>query len=115
MGLIAPGFDLFEMPSPYLELTAAFIGLCVGSLLNVLALRSLSGESLFSPFSNCPKCKHRLSIFDLIPIVYYLCLAGRCRHCKENISWHYPVVEAATAGLFAAIVNHFAGPISDGA
>jgi leader peptidase (prepilin peptidase)/N-methyltransferase len=108
MGFITPGFDFFDMQSPYLELAAALIGVCVGSFLNVLALRSLSGESLTSPWSKCPKCQHRLGIFELVPIVSYIFQAGRCRHCKEKISWHYPLVEAATAGLFAAIVHHFA-------
>ncbi len=111
MGFIAPGFDFFEMQSPYLELLAAAIGVCVGSFLNVLALRSLSGESLITPLSNCPKCKHRLGVLDLVPIVSYFCLAGRCRHCKEKISWHYPAVEALTACLFAGIAHHFARPI----
>jgi prepilin signal peptidase PulO-like enzyme (type II secretory pathway) len=111
MGLFTPGFDFFELQSPYLELWSAFFGLLVGSFLNVLALRSLSGESLISPFSNCPKCKHRLGVLELIPVVSYFCLGGRCRHCKEKISWHYPLVEIATAGLFAAIVHQFAQPI----
>jgi len=104
---ITPGFDFFEIQSPYLEMWAALAGLVVGSFLNVLALRSLSGESLITPFSNCPKCKHRLGILDLIPVVSYLTLSGRCRYCKEKISWHYPVVEAGTALLFAAVVHHF--------
>jgi len=104
---ITPGFDFFEIQSPYLEMWAALAGLFVGSFLNVLALRSLSGESLIIPFSNCPKCKHRLGIFDLIPILSYLMLGGRCRYCKDKISWYYPVVEAGTALLFAAVVHHF--------
>ena len=115
MGFSTTGFDFFEMTSPNLELAAAFIGLFVGSFLNVLALRSLANESLISPFSHCRKCKHRLGILDLVPILSYALLGGRCRYCKEKISWHYPVVEAATAGLFAVIVHHFADLSFDGA
>ncbi|MBS1992174.1 MAG: prepilin peptidase [Cyanobacteria bacterium SZAS LIN-2] len=111
MGFITPGFDFFEIQSPYLEMWAALAGLIVGSFLNVLALRSLSGESLWTPFSNCPRCKHRLGILELVPIISYLALKGRCAHCKEKIGWHYPVVEASTAVLFAAVVHHFAQPV----
>jgi leader peptidase (prepilin peptidase)/N-methyltransferase len=111
MGFIISGFDLFELQSPYLELVAALIGVCVGSFLNVLALRSLSGDSIITPSSQCPKCKHKLGVLDLIPIVSYFCLSGRCRYCQEKISWHYPAVEALTAGLFAAIVHYFSQPV----
>jgi len=107
MGFITPGFDFFEIQSPYLEMWAALAGLVVGSFLNVLALRSLSGASMFTPFSKCPKCDHRLGVLDLIPVVSYVLLGGRCRYCKDKIAWHYPVVEAATALLFAAVVHHF--------
>jgi len=110
MGFITPGFNIFAVQSPYLELWAALIGLFVGSFLNVLALRSLAQESLFG-FSHCQKCKHRLGLQDLIPVLSYIFLGGRCRFCNEKISWHYPLVEVLTAGLFAAIVNHFAQPI----
>ncbi|MBU6452992.1 MAG: prepilin peptidase [Cyanobacteria bacterium REEB67] len=112
MGFIPAGFEFFSMPSPYLELWAAFAGILIGSFLNVLAVRSLASESIVWPpancFSRCPHCKHRLGIFEIIPIVSYILLKGRCRHCQEKINWHYPLVEAVTGLLFAAIVHHFA-------
>ena len=112
MGFIPAGFEIFSMPSPYLELWAAFAGILVGSFLNVLAVRSLASESIFWPpancFSKCPHCQHRLGIFDIIPILSYFLLKGRCRYCQEKINWHYPLVEATTGLLFAVIVHHCA-------
>jgi leader peptidase (prepilin peptidase) / N-methyltransferase len=112
MGFIPAGFEIFSMPSPYLELWAAFAGILIGSFLNVLAVRSLASESIFWPpancFSKCPHCQHRLGIFDIIPILSYFLLKGRCRYCQEKINWHYPLVEATTGLLFAVIVHHFA-------
>lgn len=83
------------------------IGACVGSFINVVALRSLAEKSWISPPSACPHCNHRLGIFDLIPIVSYFLLGGKCRYCKAAISWHYPLVEAFTALWFVLIIWHF--------
>lgn len=83
------------------------LGSCVGSFLNVLALRSLKEESIIWPSSYCPKCKHQLSLLDNIPIISYLLLKARCRYCKEPISFQYPLVELATGLTFAAICHFF--------
>ncbi|MFH1710432.1 MAG: prepilin peptidase [bacterium] len=72
----------------------------MGSFLNVCISRIPEERSVIFPPSHCPKCGSRLRTRDLIPIISYLMLKGRCRHCNENISVRYPVVEALTALLF---------------
>jgi len=99
--------SIYDIPSPYLELLAALIGLCVGSFLNVVAVRSLAGESLLKPPSECPKCKHRLGFNDLIPVISYIFLGGKCRYCRAPIHWHYPAVEILTAVSFVTVVHFF--------
>jgi prepilin signal peptidase PulO-like enzyme (type II secretory pathway) len=89
----------------------ALFGLCVGSFLNVLALRSLQEKSLFWPPSHCPKCEHRLGLSDLVPVVSWFALGGKCRYCQAPISWQYPAVECITAVSFLIILHHFPSPI----
>lgn len=83
------------------------LGICVGSFLNVVALRSLKEQSWIFKKSHCPSCEHHLGVLDLIPILSYLLLEGRCRHCNTVISWQYPVVEAFTGLMFYLIFNFF--------
>ena len=82
-------------------------GLNVGSFLNVCICRFPKDESILWPSSHCPKCNHRLVFFDLIPILSFLFLAGRCRYCKEKISFRYPVVEFLTALTFLLLYVYF--------
>jgi leader peptidase (prepilin peptidase)/N-methyltransferase len=83
---------------------AALGGLFVGSLLNVVAHRLPRGESLVRPRSRCPQCGAQLRAVDQIPVVSWLALRGRCHCCGAAISARYPLVELATAGLYAAVV-----------
>lgn len=76
------------------------IGSIVGSFLNVCIYRLPRGESVVFPASHCPACENKLKPFDLIPILSYLWLRGRCRFCGEKISVRYPLVEFLTAILF---------------
>jgi leader peptidase (prepilin peptidase)/N-methyltransferase len=76
------------------------LGLVTGSFLNVCISRIPEEGSIIYPPSHCPKCKSKLGIYDLIPLISYLILRGRCRYCGEKISIRYPVVEALTAALF---------------
>ena len=76
------------------------LGACIGSFLNVVVYRLPRNESLSSPPSHCPRCDHRLAWYDNIPIVGWLKLGGKCRHCRNPISIRYPIVETVTALLF---------------
>lgn len=78
------------------------IGACIGSFLNVVALRGLSGESIVFPPSKCPKCGNKLNWYTNIPIVSYCFLGGKCQFCKKPISIQYPLVEFLNAGLYLA-------------
>lgn len=89
-------------------------GLVVGSFLNcvIYRLESLSGRPRRSSLwralrgkSFCPHCKHTLSWQDLVPLLSFFILRGRCRYCDKKISWQYPLVEIATALLFLLVFN----------
>ncbi|GAC1317981.1 MAG: A24 family peptidase [Thermoleophilaceae bacterium] len=83
---------------------AAPFGLIIGSFLNVVAYRLPRGESLATPRSRCTGCGVEVRSYDNVPLLSWLLLRGRCRHCDQRISARYPIVELATALLFAAIV-----------
>lgn len=76
------------------------IGLCIGSFLNVVILRALSGESIIFPASKCPKCQHKLLWWHNIPVLSYVILRGKCGFCGEKISKQYPIVELITGIVF---------------
>lgn len=76
------------------------MGLCWGSFLNVLYVRTLSGESIVMPPSKCPKCGHSLSWWQNIPLISYLILRGKCYFCNRTISIRYPIVEIVGAAIF---------------
>ena len=81
---------------------AALVGLCFGSFLNVCILRLPADQSLVRPPSSCPKCHTRIAWFDNIPVVSWLLLRGKCRHCGAPISVQYPLIEALVGVLWAA-------------
>ncbi len=116
--------------TPLLITVAFFFGLLIGSFLNVVILRlpkrllwqarqdcreMLELPEVYEPAppdivvkgSHCPHCQHPLSGFENIPLISYLFLRGRCRHCKAGISWQYPAVEFMTGVLFAVCVWKF--------
>lgn len=89
------------------------LGLCFGSFVNALVWRvyqqSLPAKkqtasdkelSILTGRSMCPHCKHTLAWYDLLPVVSWVSLLGRCRYCRQTISVQYPLVELLTAGLF---------------
>lgn len=78
-------------------------GLAVGSFLNSVIYRLEKGESPFQGRSYCPRCRHQLNWPDLIPLLSFLILRGKCRYCRKPISWQYPLVEIATATIFLLV------------
>lgn len=80
-------------------IVAAF-GLAVGSFLNVCIDRLPRGQSLLRPRSHCPACKTPLAERDLVPVLSYLLLRGRCRYCSAPIPRRVLLVEAGTGLLF---------------
>jgi leader peptidase (prepilin peptidase)/N-methyltransferase len=83
---------------------AALGGLIIGSFLNVVAYRLPRGESLAHPPSRCPSCGAGIKPYDNVPVLSWLLLRGRCRACGAPISPRYPIVEAITGALYAAVV-----------
>lgn len=79
------------------------IGLIIGSFLNVCIYRIPKEESISYPPSHCGACGSRLSPLDLVPLLSYIFLKGRCRYCGEKISMQYPVIELANGIIFAAL------------
>lgn len=88
---------------------AALFGAAVGSFLNVCIDRLPAGRSLFRPASHCEACGHPLHPQDLVPVLSYLWLRGRCRYCRAPVPLRLPLVEAGTAGLFALLAHRFQG------
>lgn len=82
------------------EIPLLLAGLVTGSFLNVVIGRLPKGESLLRPGSHCPKCGKSVHWYDNIPLISYLLLSGRCRACREPISWRYPAVELVSAVLW---------------
>lgn len=72
------------------------VAVSIGSFLNVCIYRIPLGKSIVYPPSHCPKCNARLKFFDLIPVLSYVILGGRCRYCKQKIPTRYLIVELIT-------------------
>ncbi|MBS1197187.1 MAG: prepilin signal peptidase PulO-like peptidase [Proteobacteria bacterium] len=120
-----------------LLLGSAFLGLCVGSFLNVVIYRlprmmerewqaqcaELRGEetapvevlNLAKPRSRCPACGHQITALENIPVLSYLVLRGRCSACKAGISPRYPLIEALTGLLSFFTIWHFGSTLAGGA
>lgn len=118
--LVSAGVDI---------LLFATLGLLIGSFLNVVIHRvprmleaewaancaDLAGQpppvgapfTLVRPRSCCPKCQHQILWYENIPVLSYLALRGKCSNCRAAISVRYPLIELATAGLFAAIASRY--------
>lgn len=104
----------------------AVLGLATGSFLNVLIHRlpimieqswhdpsteDAPTMNLAFPASHCPSCKHPIAWHDNLPVLSFLLLRGRCRHCHTAIAWRYPVIELVTAMLFVwSVIAHASWP-----
>ncbi len=82
-------------------------GLCFGSFYNVVGMRVPLEESISKPRSHCPYCGHTLKWYELIPLVSFIIQKGKCRSCKQKLSYFYPFTELATAILFTVSYYSF--------
>ena len=82
---------------------AAFLGLAIGSFLNVVIWRLPRGESVIRPGSHCPGCDRPLKPYENVPLLSWLALRGRCRTCNTKISARYPLVELGTGVLYVTV------------
>ncbi len=81
-------------------LVIVLFGLLLGSFLNVCIYRLPRGLSVVHPGSSCPHCRHAISAWENIPLCSFLLLGGRCRSCRQRISWRYPIIEALSGIAF---------------
>ncbi|PIS47571.1 MAG: prepilin peptidase [Elusimicrobia bacterium CG08_land_8_20_14_0_20_51_18] len=86
----------------FLSFFAFILGIVIGSFLNVCIYRLPDDLSIIKPGSFCPSCKKSIRWFDNIPLLSYLVLGGKCRHCRSAISFQYPAVELLS-GLLTAL------------
>ena len=95
------------LPPVVLPVLLGFLGLLIGSFLNVVVHRVPAGLSLVSPGSACPACGHPVRPRDNVPVLSWLLLNGSCRDCAAPISARYPMVELTTGLLFALTAWRF--------
>jgi len=81
-------------------LPVILLGAIIGSFLNVVIVRLPKKQSIVTKRSCCPSCKKNIKAYDLVPILSWILLKGRCRYCKKSISFNYPLVEFSTSILF---------------
>ena len=87
------------------------LGLAIGSFLNVLIDRLVKDESIAYPPSHCDHCKKPLQWYDLLPVVSFIVLNGKCRYCHKSISWQYPIVELLTGILLMFVAFSHTSPL----
>ena len=90
-----------------LYLIIFIFGLAIGSFLNVVIFRLETGDKIINDRSKCLYCDHRLSWYDLVPVLSFLFLKGKCRYCGKKISFQYPVIEITTGLLFTLVCYYF--------
>lgn len=91
----------------YAFFLALFLGAALGSFLNCAAWRTVRGESFMRGRSRCPECGHTLGFFELVPVLGWVFLGGRCRECKKPISVRYPLTELGFAAITLACLLRF--------
>lgn len=97
---------------PVIAAAIFVFGLAFGSFLNVCIYRLPRELSVVAPRSACPNCKRPIAFYDNIPVLSWLILRGRCRHCDTPISPRYLVIEVMTAALFTMCYWHFGWSLS---
>jgi leader peptidase (prepilin peptidase)/N-methyltransferase len=88
---------------PFIVALAALLG----SFLNVCISRLPRGESVVYPPSHCPRCREPIRFYDNVPLVSFAILGGRCRACRDPISWRYPLVEALSVAVGLLVLWQF--------
>jgi leader peptidase (prepilin peptidase)/N-methyltransferase len=88
------------------------LGLFIGSFLGVVIDRLPYNKSILIGRSQCNSCRHKLGLLDLIPVLSFILLKGKCRYCKAKLSLFYPVIELLTAFLFALIFFNIVTPLT---
>lgn len=96
--------ELGEIPLEFWTAVAFVFGLLFGSFANVVIWRLPLEQSVVRPRSRCPKCSTLIAFYDNLPVLSWLWLRGRCRHCQARISIRYPLVELLMGVLFALMV-----------
>ena len=99
---VMPDLTLALAP-PFNYIFLGILGAIIGSFLNVVIHRLPAEESIVFPNSRCPNCSAVIAFYDNVPVLSYLMLGGRCRGCKQRISFRYPAVELMTGLLFVAV------------
>jgi len=97
---------------PILAAAIFVLGLAFGSFLNVCIYRLPRELSVVSPRSACPTCKEPIALYDNVPVLSWLILRGRCRHCKAGISPRYLIIELLTGAMFLACYWYFGWTLS---
>lgn len=87
----------------------AALGAVAGSFLSVVAHRVPIGESIVAPRSRCPDCGTQIAAYDNVPILSYVLLRGRCRHCGAPVPIRYPLIEIGLAAGFVGSLLAFEG------
>jgi len=95
------------MPLYLIEIFIVIIGVCIGSFLNVCIYRLPASQSIVHPRSKCPKCDNLIAFYDNIPVLSFVWLKGRCRHCGVKIGLRYPAVELLSGMLALAAFLKF--------
>jgi leader peptidase (prepilin peptidase) / N-methyltransferase len=90
-----------------LMIFALVLGLLLGSFLNVCIYRIPLKKSIVTPPSSCPGCGERIKFYDNIPIISYILLLGKCRHCRQPISIKYPIIELLTGLLSISVFANY--------
>lgn len=104
---------LLGAPTAYWAIVAGMVGLAFGSFATVVASRWPAGGSLVSPRSHCTSCARTLSPLEMVPVLSWVALRGRCRTCGARVSWRYPAIELASGLLAAGAIAGF-GPTWEG-
>lgn len=104
MNLLLFSFEsVLGLPEIFGYVMVTLLGGIVGSFLNVVIHRVPLEKSIVFPNSTCPNCQNPIKPYDNIPILSWLILGGKCRNCKNPISWRYPAVELLTALVFLLV------------